>query len=242
VGTELMDSKNKRTAVTIAKVAGVGVVGFIVAPMVFVAIQGVVGMLVVGAILLVSFMWIPVAVDWAANMKLQGIKFVAGRNPVETLQNDYQKKQEALQTFRQKIVDFDSAISIYRDKVEEFKTRWPADAPKYAAQLKTMCDLLSLRQKKYKEAVKTLDNYQAEIEKASDMWDMSVAAAKMNKASGMNSDDFMTKIRVDTSYDAIQKNMASAFAELDTSLMESEDEKNMGKVIDVDAVKVRSDN
>ncbi len=232
---QIVAQKNKRNAVLAAQVAGVGIVGFVFAPIIMGIIGGIVGIVVAGVIGLFAIYTIPVFIDWIANLKLGGIKFVAGKNPVETLQNDYIKKQEALQIFRQKIVDFDSAISTYADKVEEFKARWPEDAPKFSAQLKTMHDLLVLRQRKYKEASKSLDNYQAEIEKASDMWDMSVAAAKMNKASGLNSDDFLEKIRVDTSYDAIQKNMNSAFAELNTSLMESEDEKNMSKVIDVQA-------
>jgi len=235
MANQIVEQNTKKNVVLAAKVAGVGIVGFVVAPIVMGIIQGIVGIIVAGVIGLSAIFLIPIVVDWLANMRLAGIKLVAGRNPVETLQNDYLKKQEALQVFRQKIVDFDSAISTYSDKVDEFKAQWPTEAPKYAAQLKTMRDLLSLRQHKYKDAVKSLEGYNAEIQKASAMWDMSVAAAKMNKASGMDSDAFMEKIRVDTSYDAIQKSMNSAFAELDTSLMESEDEKNMSKVIDVEA-------
>jgi hypothetical protein len=59
----------------------------------------------------------------------------------------------------------------------------------------------------------------------------------------MKDDDFMAKIRVETALDSVTSSLNTAMAELETSLIEEEDEKKMSpllhqkEVIDVAAVK-----
>ena len=125
----------------------------------------------------------------------------------------------------------------FEGKYKKFILAYPDEKEKFDGILKNMKQLLVLRTEKYKEAEKSLTEYRSEIDRASAIWDMSVEAAKMNKAAGFNKNDAIEQIKTQTSLDAIEQNMNSAFAELQTSLIQQNDEKSFSKkVIDVEAV------
>ena len=79
-----LDPRARRWGV-FAKYAALLVVGFAVAPFIWVAIGGLLGMIVAGVILLGTWMVLPAVEAAAANLRLKLIKGEASRNPVETL-------------------------------------------------------------------------------------------------------------------------------------------------------------
>ncbi len=235
-GTELTDTQ-KRNIVTGVKIAGGCLIGFLVAPVIFLTIKGLIGLCIAGAIFLVGVYAFPVLVDACASMQLKGIKWMASKNPVETLQLDYQKRCDDLARYLQSIKDFSASIMTFEGKYKKFIVTYPDEKDKFDGILKNMKQLLSLRTQKYEEAKKSLTQYRSEIDRASAIWDMSVEAAKMNKAAGFDRNDTIEQIKTQTSLDAIEQNMNAAFAELQTSLIEQDDEKDFSKkVIDVEAV------
>ena len=80
----------------VAKYGAVLVAGFLVAPYIWVAIGGLIGLIVAVVVILAAWMLRPVAFSFAANMRLKLIKSEAAKNPVETLQNDLKDKAQAL--------------------------------------------------------------------------------------------------------------------------------------------------
>lgn len=229
--------RNKQNIVNVVKVGGACVIGFIVAPMIYMAITGLVGICIAGAIFLVGWNAFPVLVDACANMQLVGIKWAASKNPVETLQNDYIKRQANLAEYLQSIRDFTASIMTFEGKYKRFLIQYPDQKEKFDNILSNMKALLADRTEKYKDAEKSLVQYNAEIQKASAIWDMSVEAAKMNKAAGFDKNDAIEQIKTQTSFDAIEQNMNSAFADLKVSLIQNDTEKDFSKkVIDVEAV------
>ncbi|MFT3870895.1 MAG: hypothetical protein QM715_20775 [Nibricoccus sp.] len=186
----------------------------------FIAIKGLVGLIVAAAVSLVVVNLIPWFSAIVANWRLKALKHEAAKNPIETLQNDYRKRIEALQAFRQSILNSKAEVASFRDKLDGFKKQYPADAAKFDEQYHQMLALLKLRGKKYEEAKGNLERYDGEITRAKAIWDMAQAAAAMNKAAGVDADEFFAKIQVETALDSVQKNLNLAFADLEMSLVD----------------------
>lgn len=223
----VQQERTKRQIVLFSKIGLCAVIGFVVSPFIFLAIQGLLGILVAGTIGLLGMNFAPVLIDMLANAKMKALKFEASKNPIETLELDYGKRQEALEQFREAINMFSASIKTFQDKLAGFKTKFPNDSEKFDDQLSKMKQLLDIRRNKYKDAEKSLIQYSSEIDRAKAIWAMSLEAAKMNNASGMDEKDLVQRIKVETSIDAITTSMNKNFAELETSLIEEADEKQL---------------
>jgi hypothetical protein len=244
--------RQKQKIVTLVKVGMFVLTGFVVAPAIFVAIKGMVGLAVAAVAGLFMINVTPAIADAFANWRLKLIKAEAGRNPIETLQIDFGKRQDALHRFKDAINTFSASVMNFSDKLEGFRVQFPQDSEKFDSQLAKMKKLLEIRRNRYKEAEAAVKQYAAEIDRAKAIWDMGLEAAKMNAAAGMTEEDFMQKIKVETALDSVTKSMNSAFAELETSLEEEEGDKPMingkplelsgpsGQVIDAIPVKRKS--
>lgn len=222
-----LDLKRNRIQ-NIAKLGGVGVVGFFVAPFIFIAIKGVIGLAVAFAVSGTIIQFVPYVARLIANWRLKAIKYEASKNPIETLQNDYAAKRQALMEFKQSIINFAGECNTFSDKLDGFKRQYPDQVPKFQTQYDNMRALLETRKVKYNAAKTKLEQYDQEIQKANAIWDMAQAAAKMSRASGDDTEDFLQKISRETALDSIQQSMGQAFGELEISL---EDEKGSAKQV-----------
>jgi len=218
-----IDIEKRRNRIEmLVKIVGLCVAAFFVAPFVFIVIKGLIGMVVAAAVGGAMIFFTPVVARMAANWRLKAIKAEAARNPIETLQNDYGKRQEGLRNFAGRISDFATAVGSFEDKLGEFKRDHPEDAPKFDEQLRKMKLVLENRKAKFKEAQTELAAYDKEIKRANDIWQMGQAAAAMTSAAGMTEDDFLQKISTETALDSVQKSMNRAFADLEVSLLEEQ--------------------
>lgn len=204
--------------------------GFIVAPFIYTAIQGLIGLVVAAAVVLGVNFFVPVVADRAANLRINLIKSAAAKDPIPTLQRDYARRESALNDFKESIKTFAAAYLTFKDKLDQFKTDYPADAAKYDEMLTKMKQLLEVRKAKYVEAAASLNKYSSEIDRAKAIWDMGQEAAKMSNAAGMTNGDFMDKLRVETALDSVTMSMNTAFADLEDSLLEDKSEKSMLKL------------
>jgi adenylate cyclase class IV len=212
--------------VKIAKVALGAVALAILAPGIYLALQG----LVYGSIFLllagVVFYAAPVIAMKFANWRLKGIKYEARVNPIETLQNQYLEKMNALGLFRESIKKFEAAVLNFKTKVEKFTQEQPDEAERFQSQLNTMNKLLDYRKNKYRSAKKGLEEFEITIQKANTMWDMSQEAMKMNELAGLQTGDPFDKIKTDTALDSVTSSLNMAFADLEDSLLDSEEVSN----------------
>lgn len=198
--------------------------GFFVAPFVFIAVKGLIGAVLAVAVGLTVIQLAPWFAAKMGNIRLKMLKNEAMKNPVETLQRDFMTRQEALKKFRNSIVTFGAAIQNFADKLAGFQKQFPSEASNFLEKLNKMKQLLAFRTKKLYEAESGLRGYALEIEKAEAIWEMSVEAAKMNEAAGVDMDEFERQLQVKTAIGSIQNNLNSAFSELELSLQE---EKNL---------------
>ncbi len=214
-----LDLKRKRIE-WVVKILALLLVGFLVAPFIFIAIKGLIGMAIAAAVSFVVIMFIPWFAAVVANWRLKAIKHEAAKNPIETLQNNYNDRMQALTQFRDSIRNFAGEVRTFADKLEGYKRDYPQDSDKFNDQFNQMRVLLQQRKLKYEEAKSNLALYEKQIQRVSAEWDMAQAAAKMNKAAGVDADAFFAKIQVETAFDSVQKSLNSAFADLEVSLMD----------------------
>lgn len=206
------------------------ILGCVVAPFIFMAIKGMLGIVLGFSIAAGLNFFSPLIAMKVANWRIKMIKAEAAKNPIETLQLDYADKMGQLMKFKESIEKFGAACMTFKDKLDGFKTKFPDDADKFDDQLDKMQQLLALRKGKYKDATQSLKQYDNEIDRARAIWDMGQEAAKMNAAAGMTEEDFLSKIKVETALDSVTTSMNTAFSELETSLEAEKDEKGMLKL------------
>jgi hypothetical protein len=207
----------------VAKYGALLVAGFIVAPFIWVAIGGLIGLIVAAGVILAAWMVRPVVFSFAANMRLKLIKAEAAKNPVETLQNDLKDKAKALSDRKDAIEKLNSQIRTFSDKVDEIRASYGAEDAGY---LKLSRDLVDLRRvyghrcEKWKEAREQLRLYEEEIKRANMIWEAAQAAAAARETSGLTEDEFYAKLRAETAFDAIQQSYNDALSSLDTAMLE----------------------
>lgn len=216
-----LELKRKRIE-TGVKVGATLLVGFLVAPFVFIAIKGLIGLIIAAGVAAVAINFAPWAAAKLANWRIKALKHEASQNPVETLQNEYMRRVEALKEFGNKISSFSTEVKTFATKLVSFKKQWPEEADKFDNQLLKMQQVLELRTQKYREAKKATDEFELNVKKAGAIWDMGQAAAALNKSAGMNMDDFYAKLQTETALDSIQKTMDSAFTDLEMSLLDED--------------------
>lgn len=231
MGQDLSMEERRARVEKIMKVVILLSVCFGMAPIIFLTIKGMIGLIIAGVISFAALQFAPVVAAVIANWRLKMLKDEAARNPVETLQNVYNIRVKALQTFRSSIQSFSAAVKDFQDKLKGFKVQYPDEADAYDDQLDKMKRLLKLRTDKYEEAKDSLEDFSKEIDKSKAIWEMGQEATKMNKAAGMTDDDFLSKIMKETAIDSVQKSMNSAFADLEISLLD-EDRDRAKKLYD----------
>lgn len=105
----ISDPKAKRWGF-VAKYAALLGVGFLVAPYVFTAITGLIGLIAAGGLMLGTWMLMPTVEAMAANLRLKLLKGEAARNPVETLQGEHLRQSERLEERKKGLDSMNGAI------------------------------------------------------------------------------------------------------------------------------------
>lgn len=210
------------------KIIGLGVVGLVVAPFIFVAIGGIIGLAVAAAagftlIQLAPWFSLKIA-NWKYRLvdaeKVQHIKKVvnaAAENPIETLTSLLQAKKAAFNTFRQSVEVAAAARDTFKAKVQKFAERYPARAPEFQAQLERMTDLVERKKTALLDAKKSLEDGDIKLEEMKAYWEMSKDAIEANRAAGMDTGDVFEKLKADTACDAVFESMNTAFAQLEVA-------------------------
>lgn len=217
----MTNEERKQRIEKILKLVGLGVVGFIVSPVIFATIQGLVGLIVAAAIGLFA---VNVAVPWyamkIANWRLKAMKAEAAKNPVETLQNQYLEKEKQVEKFSQHIIDFSTAVENFAQKLKIFEKDYPDEAPQMREQLSKTRQLLSNKRQKLVQANEGLKAFKAEIKKVGAKWQIAQEAMAMNQAAGMTDESFMEQMIKETAIESVTTSLNRALAEIDAELIE----------------------
>jgi hypothetical protein len=202
----------------VAKIIGLLIIGFVVYPFVFLAIQGLLALIVAGVIAALTLTFLPAISMKFANWRLKAMKYEATINPVETLENQFVQREKDLARFLETIRTFHNEVLNFRSEYTDFKEKYPDQPDKFAEPYKKLVQLFELRKAKYKKAQSDLVKFGEMIDHKRAEWRVAQAAAKLSSAANAG-EDFITKLMTDTAVTAIQSSMNSAFADLETSIL-----------------------
>ena len=225
--TATVEQKRNRLKKGIA-IAGLGVVGLIVSPFIFLAVGGLVGLLaaaVIGyaAVELAPWVGLKIAnakyrlMDAEKVSHIKAVTAAASENPIETLTALLIAKKQAFQVFKASVEVAVTARSNFKTKVENFKKKYPARAPEFESQLARMTDLVERKKVALGDAQRSLEDGDNKLEEMKAYYEMSKDAIEANRAAGMDTGDAFEKLKADTACDAVFESMNMAFAQLEVA-------------------------
>jgi hypothetical protein len=220
--TLTLDPRAKKWG-NVVKYGTVITTGFFVAPFIWVALGGLLGLVAAGG--LTASIWY--ARNWffdkAANMRIKLIRHEATKNPTETLRNDLKNQMSALEQRKLNIEKLGGQIRTFANKLADIGEKYGKEDRHFIQltdDLKNLKLIYKRRQEKYSEACKQLEDWSNEIDRAQMIWDAACAAAAARETSGLTEADFFAKLKTDTALDSIQNTYNQTLASLDADLLE----------------------
>lgn len=221
--TSSLDPRAKRLG-NIAKyiflVLGLAVFG----PIIWLAVGGLIGLILLGGIWTATWMLRPWVFSKAANLRLKLIKHEAAVSPIETLSEEHRKQTIALNERKQGVETMAGAIKTLDQAIDSLQADFPdsAELPQMRADQAELENLLDARREDWKQAYVTLGEFAKEIQRVGKLWDVSLAAAKARQQSGLTEDEWLSKLKTQTAIDAVRTNLNTQLAALNTENMQAE--------------------
>lgn len=220
---ELTTEQKKQRTELVIKVVGLLGVCLVLGPLATTLAAGgmaLAGLIVGAAALFTVVKFIPWFALKVGNWRLKALKAESMKNPVETLQTEYAKKMDALESFKENIRLFAGQVLTFGDQVKQYVKDGLEDAQVYVEQLGKMKKLLELRQQRYQEAQKALKDFSETISKTDRKWKMATAAMAMNEAAGQMEGDVFSQICIETALESVQTKLNQSFADLEIALID----------------------
>lgn len=216
-----VDAKKRRLAAAVRWSLAIAAAA-VIAPVVFLAVKGMVGLALALVIGLAIVNAAPVVAMKFANWKLRGLKDEAARNPIETLQNQQVEREKALKNFASQIESFDAELETYRAELVSEAREHPEAARAGLPTLRQMERLLMFRRAKYKRAAKDLEERRKLVESAQSKYRVALAAQRVSKAAGATDPNVLDKILEDVAFDSVERAVSGSMAALRTAVMVEE--------------------
>jgi hypothetical protein len=197
----------------------------IVGPLFFTILHGlgaIAALITAAGVITTVWKFIPYLGMVVGNWRLKAIKSEAAKNPIETLQNQFNEKTKAIQAFKQQIEIFYGKYLTFQDTVKSYVAEGNEDAQTYVEQLAKMKRLFEIRKEKYRQSEAALEEFEKTIQQTDRRWKMALAAQDMNRAAGLISGDVFDKICIETAITSVQDRLNESFGELEMALIDDD--------------------
>lgn len=225
----MMDSTVNEKAESLKKWAtwgGVALAGFVVAPVVFITIKGLIGAAIAGGLaftMVTLAPWVGLKIsNWKYRLiedektsHIAKVTQAAAENPIETLRNILIQNKTAFNKFKESVTQAVTARDNFAQKVDTFKKQFPLRAPEFEAKLKQMTSKIERKKEALSQAKDQLALGESKLEEMQAYWQMSQAMQDANKAAGLDTEDVFTQLKMDTAVDSVFESMNKAFAQLE---------------------------
>ena len=202
----------------------------VLGPVAYLAIKGIVGLAVFGALAFIGFNAAPVIALKVANAKYRALdeekishikKVVqtAAENPIETATAQSHAYKARAAKYLEGITAYSTEVNNFETMTAEFSKKYPETAPRYKEQLVTMKKALAYKNDKYRELIENIKLMDDKIQFLTANWKMSQALIKVNALGGVDSGDPMEQLKADAAIDAVVNSINRAFAEMDASVL-----------------------
>ena len=196
-------------------------VALVVAPIIFLVIKGIVGVIVAGAIGMTAMALMPALSEKLTQLKFQAVKMVISRAPVESLYARVQERHKLLQEQRTVLQEQAANLEGFKKKATKFMQQYPEEAPAYQEKLNGYEKLFAYRVDLFKEATAKNQAFVKVVEKAEAIYEMAVADAALGHSFNKEQ-DFMAFYREKTAFDAIEKADNLAMSNLRMALIDDD--------------------
>lgn len=193
----------------------------LISPIIFLAVKGIVGVMIAGVLGLALVNFAPVVANTFANWKVKGIKAEAARNPIETMENLFIAKQQALKLAEDQVTKKVGAKNTFARQVQEFSRQFPDRAREFQEKLELMTASCDKSIKDLERARVALTQAEQKLVELRAYWKMTQATLIANKAMDMDLGDVYAKMKEDTACDAVFEQMDAAFADLEVDVASS---------------------
>ena len=204
----------KKQLATALKWGAALLAGFIVAPFVFQAIGGLIGIVIALAVGVAIQQLAPLYTMAMANLTMKLLVGEARRNPIETMRNIYVDNMKTIQEKDQKIAEFAGRLDDFKDKMADFGKKYPEEVVKYQEVAKKMTTLLARQVQKQKMAKAAAKLYSDQITKAEAIYQMACAARDVQTLAGKIEKQVFQDIMKQVAFDSVTHQFNTAVAEL----------------------------
>jgi len=211
---ELTNEQKRIKTEQIAKIVIAGLVCLAVSPIIFAVVQGLVGLLIAGAIGFTALQLTPVFARLVANYRIKLITDIAKRNPIETMNRIYTDNMLTIRQKDEKIVQFGARLGDYKQKMKDFAIKFPNDVQQFAEVASKMQMVLTRQLQKQKIAKSEAVKFHDEIVRAENIYDMAKAAHGLQELSGDIEKQVFQDIEKRVSFDAVTHSFNTAVMEL----------------------------
>lgn len=193
------------------------------APVLWLAVSGGVGLLVLGAILGVVFVAVqalPLLGQKLENALLAARKAEARKNPIEQLQNEVLRRAERLKDFHRALVTVGGQIESIQQMVAERRHKDPThELMRQEQAMRRLQQFHSLNLTRLSQARSALDEFKFTVERKESEWRIALAIGEASDLMDPNaSDNLMQDLLTDTALRSVQERFNSVFAELDVQM------------------------
>jgi hypothetical protein len=187
-----------------------------IAPIIFMAITGIVGLIVAAAVGFAAIKFAPVFSAKVSNLAMKLLKKEAYDNPIPTLLNEYAQRKKEVDKKASEAEEFNNALETYKSHQRQLVKDYPEDAKMFEEHIEGMEVLKNEEYQALKELGQALVQFDKEIKRAERIWNMTLVANKVtSKAQMISQRDAIRKIQTETAFDSVRESMARSFAKVD---------------------------
>jgi hypothetical protein len=204
------------------KLTVIGVIGLVAAPIAYVMIKGLIGLIIAVAIVGVAWNFGPWLADWIANRALDARKNEWKESPIPTLQRQYMERVHSLEARKEGLKSTIAGVEEFRSIVRNYAQRFPKNIDKikhYNDRLIQLERVEANQKLKFELAIRSVSSFNDTIQEAEAEWNVICALRKANKAAQINEDP-LEALKERTALGSVETEMNKCFAELDVALLD----------------------
>lgn len=218
------DTDAKRQQLTTKYKWVLGLIGAVaISPVIFLAVKGIVGLMIALVVGQVCIQLAPVFSLRLANYKMKLLVGEVEKNPIESMINLRIEKAKELEQADQSIVEFETEIANFDDEIKAFKKRYPEEAPTYQTISEKMHQGLLDMQAERTESAQKLELLEQNIEKAQAIYKMALAAQRVTALSRKSEQAVFQEIKEKVAFDAVRTELNKSFASLNMALRQRQE-------------------
>lgn len=214
------EARRKKLQTLFAVGITIGVLA-IAAPVLVMALEGLLALIAIGIVGVTTIMFAPVVAMKMANLRMKMIVEEAEKNPIETLQNVYVERTNEYNQTSQDLEDWDTEIRNFDDEANGFKKEYPEDTfqnKQYSEISEAMHQGLADAREDHAQAEKDLEALNVAIKKAKAIYKMALATQKVTQFSKDAQAKVFQDIKTQVAFDSVRSNLNRSFSKLNTAM------------------------